>query len=108
MTSVHTRSLVRIGTPLARAVAATLAFAAAAPAAWSQQSTAGGLEEVIVTATRREVNLQSTPVAVSASARRRRPRFSAWTANATVVLDRVHSSRIITEHSRIENTRSTR
>ena len=71
MTSVHTRSLVRIGTPLARAVAATLAFAAAAPAAWSQQSTPeesteGGLEEVVVTATRREANLQTIPVAVSA------------------------------------------
>jgi iron complex outermembrane receptor protein len=66
MTSVHTRSLVRIGTPLARAVAATLAFAAAAPPAWSQQSTSGGLEEIVVTATRREVNLQTTPVAVSA------------------------------------------
>ena len=66
MTSVHTRSLVRMGTPLARAVAATLAFAAAAPAAWSQQSTEGGLEEIVVTATRREVNLQTIPVAVSA------------------------------------------
>ena len=66
MTSVHTRWLVRVGTPLARAVAATLAFAAAAPAAWSQQSTAGGLEEVVVTATRREANLQTIPVAVSA------------------------------------------
>jgi iron complex outermembrane receptor protein len=66
MTAVHTRSLVHIGTPLARAVVATLAFAAAAPAAWSQQSTAGGLEEVVVTATRREANLQTIPVAVSA------------------------------------------
>jgi iron complex outermembrane receptor protein len=66
MTSIHTRSLVLIGTPPARAVAAILALAAAAPAAWSQQSSAGGLEEVVVTATRREVNLQSTPVAVSA------------------------------------------
>jgi iron complex outermembrane receptor protein len=66
MTSIHKRSLVRIGTPLARAVAAALAFAAAAPAAWSQQTTAGGLEEVVVTATRREVNLQAIPVAVSA------------------------------------------
>ena len=66
MTSVHTRSRVRIGTPLARAVATTLAFAAAAPAAWSQQSTAGVLEEIVVTATRREANLQTIPVAVSA------------------------------------------
>ena len=66
MTSVHTRWLVRVGTPFARAVAATLAFAADAPAAWSQQSTAGGLEEVVVTATRREANLQTIPVAVSA------------------------------------------
>jgi iron complex outermembrane receptor protein len=66
MTSVHTRSLVRIGTPPACAVAATLAFAAAAPAARSQQSTEGGLEEVVVTATRREANLQTIPVAVSA------------------------------------------
>src|SRR3954471_4786039 len=66
MTSVNTGSLVRIGTPLARAVAATLAFAAAAPAAWSQQSAEGGLEEIVVTATRREANLQTIPVAVSA------------------------------------------
>jgi iron complex outermembrane receptor protein len=66
VTSVHTRSLVRIGTPLARAVASTLAFAAAAPAAWSQQATTGGLEVVVVTATRREANLQTIPVAVTA------------------------------------------
>jgi iron complex outermembrane recepter protein len=66
MTTVQTRSLVRIGRPLARAVAATLAFAAAPPSAWSQQSTAGGLEEIVVTATRREANLQTIPVAVSA------------------------------------------
>jgi iron complex outermembrane receptor protein len=60
------RSLVRIGTRLVRAVAATLTFAIAAPAAWSQQSTAGALEEIVVTATRREANLQTIPVAVSA------------------------------------------
>lgn len=67
MTSVHIRSLVSIGTPLARAAAAaTLAFTVAAPAAWSQQSTEAGLEEIVVTATRREANLQTIPVAVSA------------------------------------------
>ncbi len=66
MTPVHTRSLSRIGTPLARAAVATLAFASVAPAAWSQQSTEVGLEEIVVTATRREANLQTIPVAVSA------------------------------------------
>ncbi len=67
MKSVHTLSLIRIGTPLARAVAVTLAFAAtAAPVAWSQQSATGVLEDIVVTATRREANLQTIPVAVTA------------------------------------------
>ncbi len=52
-------------TPLARIVSAVLA-AAAAPAAMAQDAT-GGLEEVLVTATRAGItNLQQTPVSVSA------------------------------------------
>ena len=54
-------------TPLARIVSAVLAAAAAAPAAMAQDA-AGGLEEVLVTATRAGItNLQQTPVSVSAS-----------------------------------------
>jgi iron complex outermembrane receptor protein len=64
MASVHTRSIVHRGSPLGRAVAAILALATVAPA-WAD-TTAGGLEEVVVTATRREANLQTIPVAVSA------------------------------------------
>jgi iron complex outermembrane receptor protein len=53
-------------TPLARIVSAVLAAAAAAPAAMAQDA-AGGLEEVLVTATRAGItNLQQTPVSVSA------------------------------------------
>jgi iron complex outermembrane recepter protein len=52
-------------TPLARIVSAVLA-AAAAPAVMAQDAT-GGLEEVLVTATRAGItNLQQTPVSVSA------------------------------------------
>jgi iron complex outermembrane receptor protein len=66
MKSVLTHSLARVGAPLAGAAAAALAFAAATPAAYAQEATVGGLEEIVVTATRREANLQTIPVAVSA------------------------------------------
>ena len=66
MTPVLARSLARVGTPLARTAAATLAIAVATSAAWAQESTEVGLQEIIVTATRREANLQSIPIAVSA------------------------------------------
>jgi iron complex outermembrane receptor protein len=56
--SIHGRS------PLACAVAGVLSLAAAAPAMAQEQE--GGLEEVVVTAQRRETSLQTTSVAISA------------------------------------------
>ncbi|HEX6572822.1 MAG TPA: TonB-dependent receptor [Steroidobacteraceae bacterium] len=50
-------------TPLACAVASILAVAAALPAAAQE---GGGLEEIVVTAQRRETDLQTTPIAISA------------------------------------------
>ncbi len=66
MTLVLSRSLVRVGMPLACTAAATLAIAATTFAACAQELTKAGLEEIVVTATRRASNLQSIPVAVSA------------------------------------------
>ena len=65
MTSILALSTVRVRTPLASVAVATLAFAAGRPAC-AQESTEAGLEEIVVTATRREANLQTIPVAVSA------------------------------------------
>jgi iron complex outermembrane receptor protein len=62
MSFARTRLKARIGSPVARAVAAVLALAAATPAS----AVEGGLEEIVVTAQRRETSLQETPVAISA------------------------------------------
>jgi iron complex outermembrane recepter protein len=61
---MHVRPSRRSMSPIAVAVLAALA---AAPAAHAQQAgtTAGGLEEIIVTAQKREQNLQEVPIAVS-------------------------------------------
>ena len=63
---MHTRRFVSHS--LRAAVATSLAIAAATAAAQTAPSSASsaGLDEVVVTATRRESNLQSTPIAVSA------------------------------------------
>ena len=50
-------------TPVACAVASVLAVAAAMPAVAQE-----GLEEIVVTAQRRETSLQTTPIAISAYA----------------------------------------
>ena len=50
--------------PLACAVASILSAAAALPA--QAQESGGGLEEIVVTAQRRETDLQTTPIAISA------------------------------------------
>ena len=63
MTLDRTRSAFRPGSPVASAVATALAIAAAMPASVSAQE---ALEEVIVTAQRRETSLQTTPIAISA------------------------------------------
>lgn len=52
-------------TSLGAAVAAALAGLGSLPGAWAQRSDTP-LEEVIVTATRREVTVQDTPLAVTA------------------------------------------
>ena len=65
MASVHTRSIVHRGSPLSGVIAAILTLATVAPS-WAADTGAGGLEEVVVTAQRREANLQTTPVAVTA------------------------------------------
>ena len=59
----RTLASVRRGSPVAYAVAAVLSAAATLPA---RAQTSEGLEEVIVTAQRRETSLQTTPVAISA------------------------------------------
>jgi iron complex outermembrane recepter protein len=60
MTFDRTRISVRRGSPIAYAVAAVLSAAAAMPAQAQQV-----LEEVIVTAQRRETSLQTTPIAIA-------------------------------------------
>lgn len=69
------RSLRRVGSPLARTAVATIALVAATSGAYAQDTVAAtpvqespqvGFEEIVVTATRREENLQTIPVAVSA------------------------------------------
>jgi iron complex outermembrane receptor protein len=61
MTFDRTRISVRRGSPIAYAVATVLSAAAAMPAQAQQ-----ALEEVIVTAQRRETSLQTTPIAITA------------------------------------------
>ncbi len=61
MTFDRTRILARRGSPIAYAVATVLSAAAALPAQAQQ-----ALEEVIVTAQRRETSLQTTPIAITA------------------------------------------
>ncbi len=61
MRLVPATTVVRPVSPVACAVTAALSIAAAAPA-WAQQ----GLEEVVVTAQRRESALQTTPIAITA------------------------------------------
>ena len=51
--------------PIAAAIAAATGATLITPSAWSQASV-GGLEEIVVTATRREQNLQDVPIAVVA------------------------------------------
>jgi len=63
MTFDRTRLSVRRGSPIAYAVAAILSAASAMPA---RAATSEGLEEVVVTAQRRETSLQTTAVAISA------------------------------------------
>jgi iron complex outermembrane recepter protein len=63
MTLDRTRSAFRPGSTVANAVATVLAVAAAMPATSSAQE---ALEEVVVTAQRRETSLQTTPIAISA------------------------------------------
>lgn len=72
MKPVLTRSLASVGPLLAGTAAATIALVVATPDAYGQEPTEpaaeSGLEEIVVTATRREANLQTVPVAVSAYA----------------------------------------
>lgn len=62
MSLARTRLSFRVVSPVSRAVAAALALAAASPA-WSADA---GLEEIVVTAQRRETALQVTPIAITA------------------------------------------
>ena len=71
----HARSLVQVVIPLAGTAAAAFAFVAAAPSVSAQEAeptadareaTGPGLGVIVVTATRRELDLQDVPVAVSA------------------------------------------
>ncbi len=63
MTFDRMRQSVRRGSPIAYAVTAVLSAAAAMPV---QAQTSEGLEEVVVTAQRRETSLQTTAVAITA------------------------------------------
>jgi iron complex outermembrane receptor protein len=62
MSFARTRLMVRRGSPVAQAVAAILAVSATTPV-WAVEQ---GLEEIVVTAQRRETSLQTTPIAISA------------------------------------------
>ncbi len=64
MSFARTRSIVRRGSPVAQAVAAILSRCP--PRRPSGPQTEQGLEEIVVTAQRRETSLQTTPVAISA------------------------------------------
>lgn len=74
MKNVLARPLSRIALLLVGTAATTIALVAATPTAYAQEVPAAqaqesaqvGLEEIVVTATRREENLQTIPVAVSA------------------------------------------
>ena len=57
--SRHSRALA-VGAPLAPMLLA------GTPVALAQQTTAGGLEEIVVTAQKREENLQSVPISIQA------------------------------------------
>jgi iron complex outermembrane receptor protein len=62
MSFARTRLMVRRGSPVAQAMAAILAVSATTPV-WAAEQ---GLEEIVVTAQRRETSLQTTPIAISA------------------------------------------
>jgi len=64
MTFDRTRQSVRRGSPIAYAVTAILSAASAMPA--RAATTSEGLEEVVVTAQRRETSLQTTAIAITA------------------------------------------
>ena len=103
MTFDRTRQSVRRGSPIAYAVTAILSAASAMPV---MAQTSEGLEEVVVTAQRRETSLQTTAIAITAYHRRdtrrrqdlhgRRPRQQ----RALVLADGPDGARPRTQHPR--------